>query len=112
MATRLRPASSSGGRLHLLEELLHHPPDPHHLRGLLDEVGHVALPALVGTLLVIADGRCGHRHRLTVRADHHDVVGLLVLGSRHGASLPSVHGEQDLAGVTAAEHATEPGNTT
>ncbi len=60
-------------RLHLFEQLADHPADAHHLRGLLDELGDVALP--VAVLVVVGVGRPAGAH--AVRADDHHprVVG-------------------------------------
>ena len=70
--SRLRLASSSGRRLHLLEQLPDHAADPHHLRRLLDQVGElaqvVAVLVLAGRLTASAGygrpaGRPGRRSR-------------------------------------------------
>jgi pimeloyl-ACP methyl ester carboxylesterase len=60
-----------GGHAHLLQQLLDHAADPHHLRRLLDELGGIAgLPGL---------GVHGHGpHGLAIRAHHQD-GGLLVV---------------------------------
>jgi hypothetical protein len=75
----------------LLEQLLDHRADPHDLRGLLDEVadGPAAVPVVV---LAVAVRGHGHRaHRLTVRADHEDLLRALPARTwcRHAPILPS-----------------------
>ncbi len=42
---------------HLLEQLLDHRADPHHLRGLLDEVGQRLAVGVVLTVAVMRDRR-------------------------------------------------------
>src|SRR5690606_14049609 len=60
--------------LHLLEELADHRADPHHLRGLLHQLGDAGV-VVVGLLAGLLDHGGRHRaHRLTVGADDQDVT--------------------------------------
>ena len=68
------------GGAHLLEQLLDHRADPHHLRGLLDHVGRAALLVTRG---------CRQHDLLAVTANEHDPAFVVLRLLGHPFILPS-----------------------